>query len=155
MEVTDTDFCKVVINHGAGNPPSIGEYILGPLPTPLSSITLESANPVLERSNKIYHRADIPYTARMYPSNFSLHSEFIAKLLGPIEDAIEDLLGGKVIPENSSVEADLLVGLTTPLSYDGSWRRGWLQLRKNGPGSFLKPLDVYCERRVNLGGNLA
>jgi hypothetical protein len=152
VEATDANFCKVVINHGADNPPSIGEYILGPLPTPLSSITLESANPVLERSKKIYHRADIPYTARMYPSNPSLHSEFIAKLLSPIEDAIEDLLGGKVIPEKPGVEADLLVGLTTPLSYDGSWRRSWLQFRKNGPGSFLRPLDMYCESRVDLGG---
>lgn len=145
-EVADAQFCKIVINHGASNPPFIGEYIFGPLPTPLSSITLELANPVLTRSSGVYHRPDIPYNARMFPLNPSAYSQFIAKSFGPIQDIIEDLLGGKIIPDAPEMQPDLLVGLNTPLSYDGSWRRSWVQFRKNGPGSFLKPLDMYCEQ---------
>lgn len=133
------------INHGAGRPPSIGTYLLGPLPTTLSSLTLEAAGLALEPLKHIYHQPVVPYTARMPSLNQDLHVKFVQDMLGPLNDATLDLFGGTAIPGISGSEPDLLLGWTTPLSYDGSWRRVWMQLRKNGPGSFLRALDMYCE----------
>jgi hypothetical protein len=67
-------------------------------------------------------------------------------MLYPIQDASVELFGGNVITQSSDSDAqDLIITMTTPLSYDGTWRRAWYQIRKNGPGFFLKPLDMYCE----------
>lgn len=80
----------------------------------------------------------------------------MAKLLTPIENATMELFGGRAAPWDpntgggsdtggSVAPPELLVGMSTPFSYDGEWRRAWMQLKKNAPGSYLKSLDLYCE----------
>ncbi|KAJ7212859.1 copper amine oxidase [Mycena haematopus] len=57
-----------------------------------------------------------------------------------------DLLGGVVRSGpfgDVDLEPHLLFAASTPFSYDGSFRRLWIQLKKNVPGSFLMALDMY------------
>lgn len=63
--------------------------------------------------------------------------------MAPLRNATQDLLGGVVhgempLPPGLGVEPDLVFGGSTPFSYDGSFRRMWLQLKQNTPGSWLK-----------------
>lgn len=45
---------------------------------------------------------------------------------------------------NGSISDGTLAAAShAPVSYDGSWRRVWLQLRRSGPGSFLLALDFF------------
>ncbi|KAJ7846914.1 amine oxidase catalytic domain-containing protein [Mycena leptocephala] len=59
--------------------------------------------------------------------NNSYTEKFIKDVMTPLHNATQDLLGE----------------FTTPFSYDGSFRRMWIQLKQNTPGSFLKGLDLY------------
>jgi primary-amine oxidase len=70
--------------------------------------------------------------------------------MAPLYNATQDLLGGVVdggsrpsVPGGAGVETDLLFSGSTPFSFDGSFRRMWIQLKKNTAGSFLKALDMY------------
>lgn len=78
----------------------------------------------------------------------------MAKLLNPIQNATIELFGGTAAPWDPNrggdtgvpaAQPELLVGMSTPFSYDGEWRRAWMQMKKNVPGSYLKALDMYCE----------
>lgn len=62
---------------------------------------------------------------------------FAAKLMEPLNEATLDLFNGTVSDKT------LIAAGQGPMSYDGTWRRSWLQLRRNVPGSWLHGLDFY------------
>ena len=66
--------------------------------------------------------------------------KFMARTFGPLKDITIDLLGGYA----TGLKNDSLVGGgAAPLSYDGSWRRMWVQLKLNVPGHYLFPTDMF------------
>ncbi|KAF7325587.1 Amine oxidase catalytic domain-containing protein [Mycena kentingensis (nom. inval.)] len=140
---------EIVMNLGAAAPPSINSYLLGPLPATISSLSLSSPAIKLEPLRHIYTRPDVPFTARLAAKNATLTSDFILNLMRPLTDATLDLLGGVVAGArgpnagNEVSPENLVFGGSTPFSYDGSFRRMWLQLKKNVPGSYLFALDMY------------
>ncbi|KAJ6507694.1 amine oxidase catalytic domain-containing protein [Mycena vitilis] len=132
-------FAKILLSLGGASPPSIGQYLLGPLPKPISKLSLSTAPLELNPLKHIYTSPDVPFTARLYSMNGTYIEKFMLKLLTPLRNATQDLLGGVV----HGFEPTLLFGASTPFSYDGAFRRMWIQLHKNEPGSFLKALDMY------------
>lgn len=69
--------------------------------------------------------------------NFTAIGQAMQMLLGPLEEATMDLFNGSI------KDKTLLAAGVGPLSYDGSWRRSWLELRRNLPGFWLRPVDMY------------
>ncbi|KAJ7067387.1 amine oxidase catalytic domain-containing protein [Mycena amicta] len=137
-------FAKIVMNLGAASPPVIKQYLLGPLPETISSLTLGTAKVTLKPLTHIYTRPEVPFTARLYANNESLTLKFMLDLMAPLNNATQDLLGGVAAGRNSQPdEENLLFSGSTPFSYDGSFRRVWMQLKKNVPGSWLFALDMY------------
>ncbi|KAJ7679225.1 amine oxidase catalytic domain-containing protein [Mycena polygramma] len=138
-------FAKILLSLGGASPPSIGQYLLGPLPKPISKLSLSAAPLELKPLKHIYTSPDVPFTARLYSMNGTYTEKFMLKLLTPLRNATQDLLGGVVHgrQDTAGFEPSLLFGASTPFSYDGAFRRMWIQLHKNEPGSFLKALDMY------------
>src|ERR1700761_7295223 len=67
-------------------------------------------------------------------------------LMAPLQNATKDLLGGVFsgLPSKDPTPGPSLVFFaSTPFSYDGTFRRLWIQLRMNAPGVYLKALDMY------------
>ncbi|KAJ7253466.1 amine oxidase catalytic domain-containing protein [Mycena rebaudengoi] len=139
-------FAKIVLNLGAASPPSISQYLLGPLPETISTLSLSSFSIDLRPLKHIYTNPNVPYNARIWAMNSTFTEEFIFKYMAPMANATFELFGGVVHGRQETPPAgvaSLQFGGTTPFSYDGSFRRMWLQLRKNEPGTYLKSLDLY------------
>ncbi|KAJ7683677.1 amine oxidase catalytic domain-containing protein [Mycena rosella] len=146
-------FAKIILMLGAASPPSIGQYLLGPLPDTISTLSLSAAVLELQPLKHIYTNPDVPYNARLWAQNGTHFEEFMFKLMDPLHNATQELLGGVVTgrrgpqpPGSTHLAADapdLVFGGSTPFSYDGSFRRMWVQLKKNKSGSYLKALDMY------------
>ncbi|WWD21794.1 hypothetical protein CI109_106282 [Kwoniella shandongensis] len=123
-------YAHAIIHHGSTE--QIVDYLIGPLP--LSEYT--TIRPLTE----IYHRPDIPYNAHAFNPNMTAFGLLIAKHFGPMAEVTQDLFGGVAL----GMENDTLIGSgTAPFSYDGEWRRVWVGLKKNVPGHFLHPVDLY------------
>ena len=119
------DRTQAVINRGSEE--VIMDYLIGPLP--LSPAT--TIRPLTE----IYHNP-MPLNAR---SNFNwtrIRND-IGHLTEPIDEVLRDLFNGSV------KDGSLSAAGHAPSSYDGTWRRMWLQLRRTRPGSFLQGLDFH------------
>ncbi|KAJ7472719.1 amine oxidase catalytic domain-containing protein [Mycena latifolia] len=143
-------FAKIFLMLGAASPPSISQYLLGPLPDTISTLSLSAASLELQPLKHIYTNPDVPYTARLWPQNGTHFERFMLTLMAPLHNATQDLLGGVVggwggggTPRLPPEEAQLVFGGSTPFSYDGAFRRMWVQLKQNTPGSYLKALDMY------------
>ncbi|KAJ6544977.1 amine oxidase catalytic domain-containing protein [Mycena vulgaris] len=146
-------FAKILLMLGAASPPTISQYLLGPLPDTISALSLRAASLELRPLKHIYTSPEVPYTARLWAQNGTYVEKFIFELMDPLHDATQDLLGGVVrgrrggsgthLTHDVGLEPDLVFGGSTPFSYDGSFRRMWIQLKKNTPGSYLKALDMY------------
>ena len=53
---------------------------------------------------------------------------------------VQELFGGVAL----GLPNDTLVGgATGPLSFDGSFRRGWINWRRNVPGPYLHPVGFF------------
>lgn len=116
-------YARAIINHGVTE--RVVDYLVGPLP--LSSKT--TIRPLTE----IYH-APVPLNART-TFNYGVLVEMIGRLLMPFDDIVKDLFNVSVADQSLGVSAVM------PLSYDGSWRRAWAQLKRSVPGAWLHPLD--------------
>lgn len=55
----------------------------------------------------------------------------------PLDDITKDLFNV------TAADGTLTVSAEMPLSYDGSWRRTWVQLKRNLPGKWIRPCDLY------------
>lgn len=102
--------------------------------------------PLMTFRRHIYTSPEVPYTARLYAQNSTYLEKFVLGLMAPLQNATQDLLGGVVRggwPGTGGPEENLMFGGATPFSYDGSFRRMWIQLKQNTLGSFLKALDMY------------
>ncbi|KAJ7081806.1 amine oxidase catalytic domain-containing protein [Mycena belliarum] len=141
-------FAKIILMLGAASPPMIRQYLLGPLPDTISTLSLAAAPLELQPLKHIYTNPDVPYNARLWPQNNTHFEKFMLKLMAPLHNATQDLLGGTVETPASlhlamDNNADFVFAGTTPVSYDGTFRRMWVQLKKNTAGSYLKALDMY------------
>lgn len=105
----------------------ISDYLIGPLP--LSNAT--KLRPITE----IYH-APIPLNART-TFNYAILAEAIGRLVSPLDDILHDLFN------ISTADRTLTLSAVMPLSYDGSWRRAWAQLKRERPGHWLHAVDFH------------
>lgn len=107
----------------------IGDYLIGPLPP--SDLT--SIRPLTE----IYHNP-IPLNARSTFNWTTIKTE-VSRLVKPFDDIMQDLFEGSVLDGTLSLAGH------SPMSYDGSWRRMWLQAKRTVPGSWLQGLDFFIK----------
>ncbi len=119
-----------MINHGPAE--IITDYLIGPLP--ISNLT--NIRPLSE----IYHNP-IPLNGRNV-FNWTAIRVNMYHFMEPIDDITRDLFNGSVLDDTLSAAGH------APMSYDGSWTRSWIQLRRNTPGSWLTGIDFFM--RVSL-----
>ncbi|KAH7926787.1 amine oxidase catalytic domain-containing protein [Leucogyrophana mollusca] len=123
---------RITIHHGSADKPMVKDYLVGPLP--ISSTTR------MKPLTDIYHTEDIPFNARGFDARDWTVPQFFSKMAAPLAEAFKDLLGGIVagLPNDT-----LITGGSGPFSFDGSFRRLWIGWRRNTPGFFLHPLNLY------------
>ncbi|OSD07848.1 amine oxidase catalytic domain-containing protein [Trametes coccinea BRFM310] len=124
-------FARVTIHHGAASEPYVMDYLVGPLPV--------SEKTTMRELTEIYHRDSVPYNARGFTSLAEL-TPLLTRIMPPLADATEDLFGGSArgLPNDTLVAA-----IMAPLSFDGSFRRGWVSWRRNTPGPWLHPVNFF------------
>ncbi|TCD63339.1 hypothetical protein EIP91_005658 [Steccherinum ochraceum] len=119
-------FARVTVHHGAAAEPYISDYLVGPLP--ISRRT--SMTPLTD----IYQRDTIPYNARGFTGMpFAELLPLAEQILTPLKDVIKDLFG------SHTLEA----GATGPFSFDGEFRRVWVNWKRSGPGNWIQPVGFY------------
>ncbi|KAH9914348.1 amine oxidase catalytic domain-containing protein [Fomitopsis serialis] len=124
-------YARVTIHHGAAEAPKVQDYLVGPLP--VSSET--GMRPLTE----VYHRPEVPYNARGYTTLAEIQPILI-DVMPKMAEATQELFGGVAL----GLANDTLVGgATGPLSFDGSFRRGWINWRRNVPGLYLHPVGFF------------
>ncbi|KAG2012930.1 copper amine oxidase [Coprinopsis cinerea AmutBmut pab1-1] len=127
-------FAHVAINQGAAPNPTVGNFLVGPLP--ISEAT--GIRPLTE----IYHNYEVPFNARALVDLEMVEERdyFMKAAAPPLAEAVKDLFGGEFL---GNANDTLLAGPSGPKSYDGSWRKAWYTWRWNVPGSFLHPINFY------------
>ncbi|KIJ20486.1 hypothetical protein PAXINDRAFT_7722 [Paxillus involutus ATCC 200175] len=125
-------FARVVIHHGAALEPVVKNYLVGPLPI--------GPQTTMSHFTDIYHIDTIPYNARAFDARDWTAPEIYSQIAAPLADAFQELFGGTAagLPNDT-----LIPGASGPFSFDGSFRRMWLGWRRNVPGAFLHPLNLY------------
>ena len=127
-------YARAVINHGQRE--VVIDYLVGPLPL--------GPHTTIRELNEIYS-APVPLNART-TFNFTRLGAMVVRFMTPIDDITRDLYNISVMDRSLTISAQM------PVSYDGSWRRTWVQLKRNFPGSFLHSVDFYylvsCKRLV-------
>ncbi|KAH8100993.1 amine oxidase catalytic domain-containing protein, partial [Cristinia sonorae] len=127
-------FARVTVHHGAAPEPYIQDYLVGPLPI--------SERTTWSNLTDIYHRDPIPFHARGYTGGPFVEMEpLFQQILTPLRSVVKDLFG------SHTFEA----GVTGPFSFDGSFRRGWVNWRRSGSGNWLQPIGFY--QYVDVSGN--
>jgi primary-amine oxidase len=138
-------FARVTIHHGAALEPVIRDYLVGPLP-----VTQDTE---MRHLTEIYHTETLPYNARGYDALDWNVPEIYTKIAAPLTDAYkashsnslfrlvlliltQELLGG-------SPNDTLVAGGAGPFSFDGSFRRFWLNWQRDTPGFWLHPLNLW------------
>ncbi|KAI0646161.1 amine oxidase catalytic domain-containing protein [Trametes meyenii] len=124
-------FARVTIHHGAASEPYVMDHLVGPLPV--------GPKTRIRKLTEIYHRDSIPYNARGFTSGSEL-TPLLVDYMPKLADATEDLFGGSArgLPNDT-----LVAGVMAPLSFDGSFRRGWISWRRNTPGPWLHPVNFF------------
>ncbi|KAI5475104.1 hypothetical protein MNV49_001929 [Pseudohyphozyma bogoriensis] len=126
-------YAHVVIHHGAREKPVIVDYLVGPLPVGPST----TLRPLAEN----YEFSEIPINARAFVmADFQDFRTFLHGVLDPYPELMLELFG--VSMKDNSTDP-LSAGGSSPVSFDGTWRKGWIPLKLNVPGSFLRTLDCY------------
>ncbi|KAG1752406.1 copper amine oxidase [Suillus paluster] len=128
-------YARVTIHHGSAPEPVVKDYLVGPLP--IGSSTR------MQHLTEIYHLDAIPHNARAFDTRDWTTPEIFEKMAAPLMEAYEELLGGT--PQDTLTTAG-----SGPFSFDGSFRRLWLGWRRNTPGFFLHPLNLY--QYIDLSG---
>ncbi|KAK0491590.1 copper amine oxidase [Armillaria novae-zelandiae] len=104
-------------------------YLVGPLPTGPETTMTPLTN--------IYHREDIPFHAGGYATGSEL-SLVVSKIAPDFGDALFELFGGVARGYENDT---LIVGASAPFSFDGSFRRVWLNWKLNTPGTDISGTD--------------
>ncbi|KAL0565726.1 hypothetical protein V5O48_016298 [Marasmius crinis-equi] len=124
-------YARVTIHHGAASEPSVKDYIVGPLP--ISSSRKTRMYPLTD----IYH-AKVPYNARRM-SLEAMDEEIMRNLLTPeMLSAIEAISG------LANSNATFGIAPTTPMSFDGSFRRHWISFTQQVAGWTIRPVALYA-----------
>ncbi|KZS98930.1 amine oxidase catalytic domain-containing protein [Sistotremastrum niveocremeum HHB9708] len=123
-------YARATIHHGYMDPPTIKDYIIGPLP-----ISKETS---LRELTEIYHR-DIPFNARGFARAAEM-TGFILNFTAPLAEVTQDIFGGVALGLPNDT---LVAGMSGPFSYDGSFRRMWMTWRVSAPGPWLHPLNFF------------
>ncbi|KAM0748227.1 amine oxidase catalytic domain-containing protein [Meredithblackwellia eburnea MCA 4105] len=126
-------YAHAIVHHATHSPPSIVDYLVGPLP--ISPKT--TFRPLKEN----YAIDPIPLAARAFAiSDFQAFGSFMHRTFEPLTELTMDLFGAKA----SGLANDTLIGAaSSPVSFDGSWRKMWMPIKLNVPGSYLHSLDLY------------
>ncbi|KAF8316633.1 amine oxidase catalytic domain-containing protein [Clavulina sp. PMI_390] len=128
---------RVVIDFGGEKHPYTKNFVVGPLPI--------SAQTTIKPLEDIYHRPVIPHNARTMQPNDSLF-KVLPSLGKGLERLTEAIFGGVAagMPNDT-----LVISGSGPFSFDGSFRRIWLQWKHNFPGDFLNPLNLHSYVEVS------
>ncbi|KAK0447703.1 copper amine oxidase [Armillaria borealis] len=129
-------FARVTIHHGVE--PVIKDYLVGPLPM--------GPETTMKPLTDIYHREDIPFHAGGYATGSEL-SLVVSKIAPDFGDALFELFGGVARGYENDT---LIVGASAPFSFDGSFRRVWLNWKLNTPGPWLHPVNFF--QYVDISG---
>ncbi|KAK0207087.1 copper amine oxidase [Desarmillaria ectypa] len=129
-------FARVTIHHGVE--PVIRDYLIGPLPI--------GPETTMEPLTDIYHLEDIPFHAGGYAIGFEL-SLVVSQIAPDFGDALFELFGGVARGYENDT---LIVGASGPFSFDGSFRRLWLNWKLNTPGPWLHPVNFF--QYVDISG---
>ncbi|KAF4619282.1 hypothetical protein D9613_004722 [Agrocybe pediades] len=153
-------YARVTIHHGGWEVPVIKDYLVGPLHSSWSRVTVKSDHSTGGKSRAlklgnnvrmtelkdIYHRDEIPFNAYGVTYMEEL-LDFVTGAIMPIAGIMEDLFNATI----KGLPTDTLVaGMSGPFSFDGSFRRMWMTWRRNKAGSFLLPVGFY--QYVDMSG---
>ncbi|EMD39459.1 hypothetical protein CERSUDRAFT_91968 [Gelatoporia subvermispora B] len=125
-------YARVTLHEGAAREPVVRDYLVGPLPV--------GEDTTMRPLTEIYHRPDIPYNARGYTVPFSELSPLLLRIMTPLAEATQELFGGVALGHANDTLVAAAIG---PYSFDGTWRRAWLPLRRNVPGQWLHPVGFF------------
>lgn len=129
-------FARVTIHYGVE--PVIRDYLVGPLPV--------GPGTTMKQLTEIYHREDIPFHAGGYATGSEL-SLVVSQIAPSFEDALWELFRGVARGYKNDT---LVVGASAPFSFDGSFRRVWLNWKLNTPGPWLHPVNFF--QYVDISG---
>lgn len=119
-------YAHAIIHHGSND--TIVDYLIGPLPI--------SPRTTVRPWTETYHTFPIPLNAHA-TFNWTRLGQQFGHAFAPLDPVTRDLFDGSVL------DGSLAVAGVAPMGYDGSFRRSWVQLRRNGAGSWLRPLDLF------------
>ncbi|CCM06294.1 uncharacterized protein FIBRA_08545 [Fibroporia radiculosa] len=123
---------RVTVHHGAAAEPVVRDYLVGPLPV--------GEETKMRELTEIYHHDHIPFNARGITSWGELLPILDVVGMSDLAEVTQDLFGGVAL----GLQNDTLVaGAVGPLSFDGSFRRTWINWRRNVPGMYLHPVGFF------------
>ncbi|KZV97864.1 amine oxidase catalytic domain-containing protein [Exidia glandulosa HHB12029] len=124
-------FARAVLSFGGHAEPTVQNMRVGPLPISKSTKAVPHS--------EIYHRPVVPHNSRTMTVQDSLFNMF-GQLTKDLERVSQSLFGGVMrgLPNDT-----LTVAGSGPWSFDGSFRRLWIQWKRTGPGSWLNPLPFF------------
>ncbi|KAK4700925.1 hypothetical protein P7C70_g5317, partial [Phenoliferia sp. Uapishka_3] len=126
-------FAHAVIHHAAREPPVVVDYLVGPLPISIAT----TMRPLSEN----YAIPEIPYAARGFQlADFNAMRTFLQTTFEGLGELTMDLFGARA---DGYANDTLTGGGSAPVSFDGEWRRVWMPMKLNLPGSYLHPVDLY------------
>ncbi|KZS99972.1 amine oxidase catalytic domain-containing protein [Laetiporus sulphureus 93-53] len=124
-------YARVTIHHGAAEEPVVKDYLVGPLPV--------SDKTSMRALTKIYHRDAVPFNARGV-TGFAEINPILTEVMYSMAEATQELFGAVA---RGLANDTLVANMVGPLSFDGSFRRTWINWRRNVPGVYLHPVGFF------------
>ncbi|KAF9806666.1 hypothetical protein IEO21_08603 [Rhodonia placenta] len=124
-------YARVTIHHGAAAEPYVQDYLIGPLP-------IDGKTGIRELT-EVYHRDAIPYNARGYTTLAEINP-ILTDIMPSLAEATKELFDGVALGLPNDT---LVAGAVGPLSFDGTFRRTWINWRRNVPGLWLHPVGFF------------
>ncbi|KAL6298051.1 amine oxidase catalytic domain-containing protein [Sparassis latifolia] len=124
-------YARVTIHHSATTVPVVKDWLVGPLPV--------GAKTAMRQLTEIYHRDEIPHNARGFTRLWEMQP-LLAKIMPPLAELTRELFGGVALGLPNDT---LVAGAIAPLSIDGSFRRTWVNWRRNVAGPYLHPVGLF------------
>ncbi|KAI0916381.1 hypothetical protein AcV5_003338 [Taiwanofungus camphoratus] len=124
-------YARVTLHHGAAKEPYVQDYLVGPIPV--------GERTAMRPLTEIYHRDFIPHNARGYVTLAEINP-LLLRVMHPLAEVTKELFGGAALGLRNDT---LVAGAVGPLSFDGSFRRAWINWRRNVPGTYLHPVGFF------------
>ncbi|KAI0034736.1 amine oxidase catalytic domain-containing protein [Vararia minispora EC-137] len=124
-------YARATVHHGGVPEPMIRDYLIGPLPI--------SEKTSMRHLTEIYHRDDIPYNAGGFITQTKVNL-LLGDIAPKLAEVTQELFGGVVLGRPNDT---LVAGFNAPMSFDGSFRRTWINWRRNVPAPWLHAIAFW------------